>query len=231
MKFDVIPIISLAGNAYIIKGRHVALVDTMAPSGFKTLQKGFSRAGLSLGDVEFILITHNHVDHVGNAAEVQKLSGAVIIAGDEDVGVIEGTRPNPPPSRLSTVGRLASHLPASWLDRYQKFEHVAVDRLVGSGDTVEELGLEVIGLPGHTVGGVGYLDRDGRRAFIGDMVSYWFSRPGMPALLASASVDDIHRSQALLADMGLQTAYPGHGKIMEPDASRIIELYLGRKKG
>ena len=106
-----------------------------------------------------------------------------------------------------------------------------IDRKVEGGDMVPELGLEVIGLPGHTAGGVGYLDREGDRAFIGDMVSYFFGRPGMPAVCASKSLEDIGQSQKLLADMGLKTAYPGHGKIIEPDASKIIGVYLNGRKG
>jgi glyoxylase-like metal-dependent hydrolase (beta-lactamase superfamily II) len=77
---------------------------------------------------------------------------------------------------------------------------------------------------------VGYLDRDGNRAFIGDMVSYFLGRSGMPVLSASTSLEDIYRSQELLAGLGLQTAYPGHGKIIEPDASKIIGILVDGKK-
>ncbi|HEY5503470.1 MAG TPA: hypothetical protein VIJ97_09175, partial [Candidatus Anoxymicrobiaceae bacterium] len=68
------------------------------------------------------------------------------------------------------------------------------------------------------------------RAFIGDMVSNYFSRAGMPALVASDDVDDIYRSQELLAGLDLDVAYPGHGKIIEPDASKIIGLFVDKKK-
>ena len=61
-------------------------------------------------------------------------------------------------------------------------------------------------------------------------MSYFFGRPGMPALAASRSLEEIHAHRSSLAGLDLQTAYPGHGKIIEPDASGIIGVYVGKKK-
>lgn len=229
MDFEVVPIVTVAGNAYLVKGERVALVDTLIPRFFKKIVRTLTDNGLSVGDIEFVLITHNHFDHAGNAARLKELSGATLISGAEDASVIEGTELAPPMSDLSATGRMLSKLPDSWSRRYQKFESVSIDRKVEGGDRIDELGLEVLGLPGHTSGGVGYLDREGARAFIGDMMSYFFGRGGMPALCASRSMDDIRNSQKELADLGLQTAYPGHGKIIEPDASKIISAFMSKK--
>jgi glyoxylase-like metal-dependent hydrolase (beta-lactamase superfamily II) len=231
MGFEVVPIIGLTENAYLLKGEHPALVDTMVTKSFKRIVRVLGDHGLSVGDIEFVLITHNHFDHAGNAARIKELSGATLIAGAEDAGVIEGTELIPAMSDINRLGRTMGKLPDSWVRKYQKFDHVKIDRKVEGGDVIEELGLEVLGLPGHTSGGVGYLDRPRKRAFIGDMVSYFFGKPGMPALSASKSLDDIYRSQELLADLDLMTAYPGHGKIIEPEASKIIGTYLVKKRG
>jgi glyoxylase-like metal-dependent hydrolase (beta-lactamase superfamily II) len=213
MEFEVVPIITVGGNAYLLKGKHIALVDTLHPKAYKKIEKALSDEGVSVGDIEFVLVTHNHFDHAGNVAKIKSLSGAKVIAGAEDAGLIEGTELQPPLSRLSWLGKAMSNLPKSWVDRYQKFDKTMIE------------------LPGHTGGGVGYLDRELKRAFIGDIVSYFYSRPGMPALVASESLEDIYASQELLAGLDLRTAYPGHGKIIEPDASKIIGVFLGKKKG
>ncbi len=229
MDLEVVPIAGLIENAYLIKGRHIALVDTMAKNSYGRIIKTLRVEGLSIGDVEFVLITHNHFDHVANAAKIKELSGAVVIAGKQDAPVIEGREPASPMSDINRLGRALGKLPDSWTRGYQKFDPVKVDRVVEGGDFIGELGLEVLGLPGHTAGGVGYLDREKKCAFIGDMVSNYFGRTGMPTLSASESLEDIYRSQELLADLDLQTAYPGHGKPIEPDASRIIRTYLDKK--
>ena len=230
MEFEVVPIITLGGNAYILKGKHVVLVDTLHPKFYGKIVKGLTKEGLSVGDIEYVLITHNHFDHAGNVAKIKEISGATVIAGAADAGIIEGTEMIPPVAKHNRLGRSLSKLPDSWVNSYQKFEKTKIDWKVEGGDTIEVLGLEVLGLPGHTTGGVGYWDKEGKRAFIGDMVSNWFSRAGMPALVASDSVEDIYQSQEALAGLDLQIAYPGHGKIIEPDASKIIGVFVEEKK-
>lgn len=232
MGFDVTRIPGI-GNAYLLTGERVALVDTMGPRGYGKIEKALAAKGLGAKDVEFILVTHHHYDHAGSAAKIKELSGATVIAGADDTPVIDGTRPNPAPSSINRLGRLMRRLPKSLVEgyqKYQKYQRVPVDRKVTGGELIEELGLEVIALPGHTQGGVGYLDRPGRRAFIGDMVSNFFGRPGMPALLASHSLEKIFESQEALAALDLEIAYPGHGKVIQPTASRKIADYVARKR-
>ncbi len=226
MGFEVTRIGMATGNAYLINGSHVALVDTRAPTGKGMLLRGLEKAGVGVGDIEFILITHGHMDHAGNAARVKELSGATVIAGAPDVDVIEGKTDRwAEGPRLNRVGRIADKLPKKVLETYMKFTPVTVDRPVSDGDVIEELGLEVLAMPGHTPGGVAFLDRQGKRAFIGDIMSYMMHKPGMPALVASYSLEDIFASQERLASLGLDTAYPGHGEVVHPDASGIIAEY------
>lgn len=230
MGIEVIQIGSQFMDCYLLKGDRIALVDTLASSGYKKILKVLQKHGVGIGDIEFVLLTHSHYDHCGNAAKIKELSGATVIAGAEDAPVIEGKAGPPPMSTMSVVGRAMTLLPRSWLDRYQKYDPVEVDRGVKAGDMIEELGLEVIGLPGHTCGGVGYLDREGKRAFIGDMVSSFFGMSGMPALCASESLEDIRASQELLSMLDLDIAYPGHGSIIQPNASKVIGEFVAKKK-
>jgi glyoxylase-like metal-dependent hydrolase (beta-lactamase superfamily II) len=230
MRFEVVPVRSLMENAYLIKGERIALVDTLAPFSWPVLQKKLTGENLSAGDIELILITHCHVDHVGNLARLRALSGATIIAGEADIPVIEGSAPAQPPSDLSMTGRMLGRMPRSILEWYQRFEPVAVDRAVSGGETIEELGLEVLALPGHTAGGVGFHDGTGGRAFTGDLVSNYRSSPGMPVLGTSISLEEIFASQELLAGLDLDVAYPGHGAVVRPGASKRIGEMLARQK-
>lgn len=230
MRFEVVPIRSLMENAFLIKGERIALVDTLSPMSWPWLQKKLTAENLSAGDIELILITHCHADHVGNLARLKALSGATIIAGQADIPVIEGSKPTPPPSDLSRLGRMLGRMPKSILEWYQRFEPVAVDRAVSGGETIEELGLEVLALRGHTAGGVGYLDSEGRRAFIGDLVSNYRASPGMPVLGSSVSLEEIFASQELLGGLDLDIAYPGHGAVLRGSASKKIDEMLIEQK-
>jgi glyoxylase-like metal-dependent hydrolase (beta-lactamase superfamily II) len=227
MGFEVTRIGTAVGNAYLIKGKHIALVDTRAPSGRHLLLKGLEKADVGIGDIEYILITHSHMDHTGNGAMIKELSGAQVIAGEPDAPCIEGLEDRWQLG-VSKTAHVLDKLPGAVRETYMKFKPFTVDRKVADGDVIEELGLEVVATPGHTGGGVTYWDREGSRAFIGDMMSYMMHRPGMPALLASQSLDDIFASQEKLASLGLDTAYPGHGEIIRPDASAMIAEYSAK---
>ncbi len=230
MKLDVTLIRGGIENAYLVVGESVALVDTLAPKGYARLEKTLADTGLKVSDVEIILITHHHFDHVGNLARLKEESRATVIAGEQDAPFIDGTSAAPPISDLNRVGRMLGRLPESWLRGYQRFRPVPVDRTVNGGDVIEELGLEVLALPGHTPGGVGFLDREGRRAFVGDLVSNYFGRAGLPVLSASCSLEDIFASQQMLAGLAIETAYPGHGRIIESGASQAIAGCVERKR-
>lgn len=216
-------------NAYLLRGEKVALVDTLAPNGFPRIERTFDELGLSLKDVGLILITHHHSDHVGNLARIKEISGARVIAGEADAPFIEGKSTPPAISDLNRIGRTMGRLPDSWLRGYQRFKHADVDCTVSGGEIIEEFGLEVFALPGHTPGGIGFYDREGKRAFVGDLVSNYFNKLGMPVLSASESLQGIFASQDLLASLNLDIAYPGHGRIIEEHASLSIGE-MSRKK-
>jgi len=230
MEYEVTHIKGGIENAYLLTGGRVALVDTLAPKGYSRITKALEANGLSVSDIELILITHHHFDHVGNLARLKEESGATVIAGAGDAPFIEGTATPELTGGLNRLGKVMARLPRSWIESYQKFQPATVDLTVKGGETVEELGFEVLPLPGHTAGGVGFLDLEAKQAFIGDIVANWLGRPGMPTLSASESLEQIFASQELLAGLGLETAYPGHGHVIEPGASKVIGDYSRKKR-
>lgn len=230
MTFEVTRIKGAVENAYLLMGDTVALVDTGVPTAYKKLKKVLYEKGIKEEDIELILVTHHHVDHVGNVKRIKDASGATVIAGAADAPFIEGTEEAPLTSDLNRLGRFLKKLPESWMKSYQKFEKAPVDRRVSGGEVIEELGLEVVALPGHTPGGIGFVDREGKRAFIGDLVANFLGRPGMPFLMSSENLEQIFESQEKLADLGLEIAYPGHGSIITPNASKVIGDYTRKKR-
>ena len=65
-------------NAFLLKGDEPTLVDCgeKTPASFEALRAGLRREGLELKDLQKIVITHAHVDHMGMAAQVAEASGA-----------------------------------------------------------------------------------------------------------------------------------------------------------
>jgi hydroxyacylglutathione hydrolase len=220
---DIIPIGPAAANCYLVLGEKPYLVDTNVPKARGKIMQALSENGLEPEDLEYILITHHHYDHTGSVAELKRLSGARVAAGEKDAAIIDGSQPQPGPGGLSFMGKLMGKLPRSWIESYQNFDKVEVDLVLEDGDTIDELGLEVLALPGHTSGGVAFYDRARKRAFVGDMVAGFFGRPGPPFLSFSEDKGQIRDSVSRLAGLDLEYAFPGHGRVLGPGAGKKIQ--------
>ncbi|MDD3719416.1 MAG: MBL fold metallo-hydrolase [Actinomycetota bacterium] len=228
---EIIRIAGLIENCYLVRRESPYLVDTLNPKAYKRLSEGLRENGVDPRDLAHILITHYHYDHTGNLAELKRLSWAEVIAGAGDVPFIEGERPPQTGSDLNRTGRLLGRLPASLTTSYQRCAAAQVDVSLKGGETLEELGLEAVALPGHTPGGMCFLDRANRRAFVGDIVSNYFGRVGLPVLSASYSLEEIEESMRRLAALELEHMYPGHGRIIGPGASGLVAAFVRKKFG
>src|SRR4051794_36981437 len=71
-------------NVWLLRGDPLALVDTgpREDAALAALEDGLRRHGLRIEDIELVLATHHHIDHVGLAATIQRRSGAVVAALD-----------------------------------------------------------------------------------------------------------------------------------------------------
>jgi glyoxylase-like metal-dependent hydrolase (beta-lactamase superfamily II) len=71
-------------NAWLLPGDPVTLIDTgpREDEALAALEAGLRQEGLRLEDVELVLATHHHLDHVGLAATIQRRSGATVAVLD-----------------------------------------------------------------------------------------------------------------------------------------------------
>src|SRR5678815_1833588 len=71
-------------NAWLLRGDPVTLIDTgpRTDDALAALEEGLRREGLRIEDIELLLATHHHLDHVGLAATIQRRSGAAVAVLD-----------------------------------------------------------------------------------------------------------------------------------------------------
>src|SRR3954462_9550916 len=71
-------------NAWLLRGDPVTLIDTgpREDRALAALEDGLRREGLRVEDIELVLATHHHLDHIGLAATIQRRSGAVVAVLD-----------------------------------------------------------------------------------------------------------------------------------------------------
>lgn len=121
------------------------------------------RLGLKPGSIKAILLTHGHLDHVGNLAWLKEWTGARVLAHAEEMRHIAGSYPYTGAAkwcgRLEAVGR--------FLFRYRA---TRTDQSLSDGEELPYWGgLRVIHLPGHTAGHCGFYSAKHDLLFSGDM--------------------------------------------------------------
>jgi glyoxylase-like metal-dependent hydrolase (beta-lactamase superfamily II) len=156
-------------QAFIIDGDEgVTLIDAGLPNKTEHILDGLTAIGRTLDDVEHVVITHAHIDHIGGLGVVASGSNADVMCSNEDAPAVRGEEAlSPPPVmvRFPFLKILLKMFPAA--------EPVDVDRLVAGGDTLSLSGdLTVLATPGHTPGHLSFLlDRSGGVMIVGDAAS------------------------------------------------------------
>lgn len=156
-------------HVYVIESKKDGLIviDTGFPekvNGNNILLEGIRRLGKDPRDVKHILISHAHPDHLGNAAELQQISGAQIWMSEADAPILEEKGRDYRPV-YKKDGSLYTGMPPIQKARVaHKTKDSELIPLAG--------GILVIALPGHSLGQQGYLlKQHGGILFIGDAVT------------------------------------------------------------
>lgn len=142
------------GNTYYVGPRGLSsvlitspvghvLIDGALPQSAPMIARNVERLGFKMSDVKLILNTHTHFDHAGGIAELQKLSGAKVIASDAAAKVLRsGTIDPMDPQR----------------DVLDPSPAVSNVEALGARKSLQVGGLQlnVIHTPGHTPGGTSW---------------------------------------------------------------------------
>jgi glyoxylase-like metal-dependent hydrolase (beta-lactamase superfamily II) len=190
-----------AVSLFLVEHRGVlSMVDTGTENSLGRIMRTLQKAGRGPEDVRQIVLTHCHGDHAGTAAALRTATGAPVVAGEADVGPIEGTAPYPGP-----VDRLFRAVYADLV----RFPRLPVDVAV-SGRQELEGGLVAIPTPGHTAGHIAVLVPDLDTVLAGDLV--WHIGPVRPSW-RRVTQDRQRNAESIreLAALGHGRIEPGHG--------------------
>lgn len=194
-------------------------------------------------DLKYIVITHFHYDHTGNAKMLKERYGAQVVAHPLDKPIIEDplivtrreniTRLGTTPEEMLEDFNLreGESLGLSDPDIIRKYWNfpVEVDLDVEDGDKLEVGGLklEVVHLPGHCPGHIGLYNPHSGILYSGDLLHYPTPLGPYPIGDAKAHWNSIQRCLSYQPQMLLE----GHGmSVYSPDSSKRRLLHMQQQQ-
>ncbi len=235
-------------NCYLIEDEPLTLVDAGPNSGraLDELQRGIAELGHRLEDIGLIIVTHQHIDHIGLVDIIASHSGAEVAAIDVAVPFIEGYSENAASDDefagglmlrhgisedVVTALRSVSNAFRAWGARAE------VSRPLRDSETLElrDRTLEALFRPGHSPTDTVFLDRERKMLLAADhLLAHISSNPliSRPARADRYATADDERQQSLAVyleslqatrAMELELVLPGHGEAITDHRPLIDE--------
>ncbi len=231
-------------NVYLIEDQPLTLVDAGPNSGtsFDELQRGIAGLGHQLEDIELVILTHQHIDHLGLVSLVAAHSGAEVAAIDVAVPFVENFSveaqadddfaretmlrhgiPEDVVSALSSVSRAFR----AWGARAE------VTRVLRDGEEMSfrDRTLRVHHRPGHSPSDTVFHDPERRILIAADhLLGHISSNP----LITRPPEGSSERPQALVTylaslsatrEMNVELVLPGHGEPVTDHRGLIDERF------
>jgi glyoxylase-like metal-dependent hydrolase (beta-lactamase superfamily II) len=207
-------------QAYLHRGREgIAVIDPGYTGSFRAVLRFL--AAEQVGAIDWVILTHHHVDHAGTAFALCQATGARLAVHRADAPYLQARRPR---ERMTLWG-LVDRLPAG-LARFVVTCAAGAARLLEDGETIA--GLTVVHGPGHTPGSIGLHSEVESALFLGDILN---NERGIRT--PPWNVNHSHRA-ALQAPQRLgalhyERAYFGHGPAIVEGADRRVAAFLMRR--
>jgi glyoxylase-like metal-dependent hydrolase (beta-lactamase superfamily II) len=229
-------------NCYLIEDDPLTLVDTGPNSGkaLDELEHQLADHGHSIDELELVILTHQHIDHLGLIEVIQSRSGAEVAAIDVAVDHMAGYQERADDDdEFAGALMLRYGIPQDMIFALRSVSrsfrgwgaHAQVTRPLADGETLElrDRSLEVQHRPGHSPSDTLFWDADRRILIAADhLIAHISSNP----LLARPLDGSTERPQALVRyleslrrtrEVPAEIVLPGHGEPVTDHVTLIDE--------
>jgi glyoxylase-like metal-dependent hydrolase (beta-lactamase superfamily II) len=231
-------------NVYLIEDDPLTLVDAgpNSATSFDALTSGLTALGHSLEDIELVVLTHQHIDHLGLVSLVAQRSGAEVAAIDVAVPFIENySRAAQRDDEFARSVMLRNGIPEDVVSALSSVSQAFrawgaradVTHALRDGEEMSfrDRTLRVHHRPGHSPTDTVFHDRDQRTLIAGDhLLGHISSNP----LITRPPDGSSERPQALVTylrsleatrEMDIELVLPGHGDPIRDHRTLIDERF------
>lgn len=188
----------------ILDRQEVHLIDAGFVGDLKKIHKLLKDLGLSWANVKTVLLTHGHLDHTYNIAQIQKRSAAVLYAHSNEREHISGKHTYKGSARacgfLEACGRFILGYQAPRID----YELLPDQILPLAG------GIKVVHTPGHTQGHCSFLWEKHSLLFSGDLFATGKHRTFLPPRFLNSCPEKLPSSIDKLGNLHLSGMLSNH---------------------
>ena len=212
-------------RVFFVRGEtRIALIDSGLHAGLPALKEGFSDLGLEPSQLDFLLLTHEHMDHVGNNGWLKENTGCRILG--------HAARADRVADNLLNAKTIVHAFPeGEEFDLYPEYldwmgpTAGAIDEFLKEGDRIDlggGIAIEVVEVPGHSMAEIGFFELSSRSLVIADPllppynpVLYLYEDPGV----MRATFD---RIEQFLDERDVQMVLFAHEVPMDPSGTREL---------
>ena len=105
MGISIHPIHMGLDTIYVIRDEGVIVIDGGDPHKQETFEKGIAEASIRAEEIQLVVLTHGHWDHVGSARNIKELTGAKVFLHQRDMHLLAASNPPQPPG-LTIWGKI-----------------------------------------------------------------------------------------------------------------------------
>ena len=186
---------SRGSHSYVIRGnRGNMLIDSGLDSSYPYLEESLHYIGMKVRDIDIVVNTHEHFDHIGANRFFQDHSiiaahrfAANKMAFDDRYVTLY---------KSGDSGDMSLHVHL-WLESRSRFD-------------LGNFTFDIIHTPGHTSGSICVYEPEKKFIFTGDTL---FAGGVLPVIAESGSTGDYINSLKSLQTRLIKEVYPGHGEI------------------
>lgn len=226
-------------NAYLIDSGVLALIDPgpKTSKAIDVLDRALRKLGVSLEDVERLIFTHRHVDHIGMGNRIKMISNAETYIHESEENAASNFYEEfdktlesvlTPAKEAGVPKHILEKMPEYYSVIREVCEPVEINRALKDGDTLDfgEINLNVIHCPGHSIGSICLYENESRLLFTGDHVLKEITpNPFVSGLSEHATLKRYLDSLKKVEKLPVETGLPGHGDLIYDFPIVIRNLY------
>ena len=212
-------------NIFLIIEEEITIVDAGFRGSAKRIARAINNLGRSMEEVGLIIITHNHLDHIGGLPGLREMTSAKVAVHRADLSYSEEGLP------YSGFLKLLLKIPGVsffWPLIYAKPDDVDIQ--LEGGEVFSPLGgMEVIHTPGHTPGSISLFSPQKKLLIVGDILNSGHRDLWLTPKSVSSDVSQARESVKRLAQLDFDILCCGHGKPIIGGASAVLRDWIKRK--